>query len=241
MSSARKDFQPLSRGQNTSRNSLSRTKTTRSFGESTALATLRIIPKSVDTKLYVKPLTNILFFPPDGFPQTRRGMFQSDPILETFRSYYSSSGIMEIPPTGDPGPVNRPLGILALVTAAVSFIRPLRVPSCLYRPHSRLSMHTSPTQPATSLTPLNHSALTAGAQGLYATWTTSRMTSTRRTGTPSFAPFPPSQSAQQRRKPYVMAHPKNRTNVYRSLPLIPLLLAMTEYPVVCHLHPIPDR
>ena len=51
--------------------------------------------------------------------QTRRGVFQSDPILETLLSYYSSSGIMESLPTEDPGPGNRPLGVLALATAAV--------------------------------------------------------------------------------------------------------------------------
>jgi len=51
--------------------------------------------------------------------QVRRGVFQSDPILETLLSYYSSSGILEAIPTEDPGPGNRPSGILALVTAAV--------------------------------------------------------------------------------------------------------------------------
>jgi len=51
--------------------------------------------------------------------QTRRGVFQSDPILETLLSYYSSSGIMELLPIEDPGSGNRPLGVLALVTAAV--------------------------------------------------------------------------------------------------------------------------
>jgi hypothetical protein len=54
--------------------------------------------------------------------QTRRGVFQSDPILETFLGYYSSSGVMESPPTEDPGPGNRPLGILAVVAAAVRYI-----------------------------------------------------------------------------------------------------------------------
>lgn len=49
----------------------------------------------------------------------RRGVFQSDPILETFLSYYSSSGIMETPPLEDPGVSNRPIGALALVAAAV--------------------------------------------------------------------------------------------------------------------------
>ena len=51
--------------------------------------------------------------------QMRRGVFQSDPILETLLNYYSSSGIMEPVPTGDPGPGNRPLGTLAVVTTAV--------------------------------------------------------------------------------------------------------------------------
>lgn len=54
--------------------------------------------------------------------QTRRGAFQSDPILETLLSYYASSGIMEPPPHEDPGVGNRPLGILALTAAAVGFI-----------------------------------------------------------------------------------------------------------------------
>jgi len=35
--------------------------------------------------------------------QTRRGAFQSDPILETLLSYYTASGIMEPPPLEDPG------------------------------------------------------------------------------------------------------------------------------------------
>ena len=52
----------------------------------------------------------------------RRGVFQSDPILETLLSYYSSSGIMEPPPSEDPGPGNRPAGVLALVTAAIRHI-----------------------------------------------------------------------------------------------------------------------
>ncbi|KAF9644454.1 hypothetical protein BDM02DRAFT_3131744 [Thelephora ganbajun] len=54
-----------------------------------------------------------------GYKTTRRGIFQLDPILETLLGYYSSSGIKEDPPTEDPGPGNRPLGILALATAAV--------------------------------------------------------------------------------------------------------------------------
>lgn len=51
--------------------------------------------------------------------QVRRGVFQSDSILETLLSYYSSSGIMEPIPTEDPGTGNRPFGIFALVTAVV--------------------------------------------------------------------------------------------------------------------------
>ena len=51
--------------------------------------------------------------------QTRRGLFQSDPILKTLLGYYSLFGIKEDPPTEDPGLGNRPLGILALVSAAV--------------------------------------------------------------------------------------------------------------------------
>ena len=47
-------------------------------------------------------------------------MFQSDPILETLLVYYSASGIMESPPTEDPGEGHRPIGALALVAAAVS-------------------------------------------------------------------------------------------------------------------------
>ena len=58
---------------------------------------------------------------PLSITQIRRGLFQSDPILETFLVYYSSFGVKEDPPTEDPGPGNRPLGILALVTAAVSY------------------------------------------------------------------------------------------------------------------------
>jgi len=42
----------------------------------------------------------------EHFTQTRRGVFQLDPILETFLTYYSSSGIMELLPTEDPGPGN---------------------------------------------------------------------------------------------------------------------------------------
>ena len=58
---------------------------------------------------------------PLSLTQTRHGLFQSDPILETLLGYYMSSGIKEDPPTEDPGPGNRPVGILALVTAVVSF------------------------------------------------------------------------------------------------------------------------
>jgi len=61
--------------------------------------------------------------------QTRRGAFQSDPVLETFLSYYTSSnGIMELPPYEDPGIGNRPLGILALAAAAVRYIQASLVP-----------------------------------------------------------------------------------------------------------------
>ena len=60
--------------------------------------------------------------PLNTYTQTRRGVFQSDPILETLLSYYSSSGIMEPFPTEDPGSGNRPLGVLALVAAAVRYI-----------------------------------------------------------------------------------------------------------------------
>jgi hypothetical protein len=51
--------------------------------------------------------------------QTRRGVFLSEPILGTLCSYYSAYGIMEDPPLEDPGAGNRPMGILALVAAAV--------------------------------------------------------------------------------------------------------------------------
>ena len=51
--------------------------------------------------------------------QTQCGVLQSDPILETFLAYYSSSGIMELPPHEDPGVGNRPCGVLALATVAV--------------------------------------------------------------------------------------------------------------------------
>ena len=57
---------------------------------------------------------------PNHCAQLRRGGFQSDPILVALLAYYSSFGIMEDPPTKDPGPGNRPLGILALASAAVS-------------------------------------------------------------------------------------------------------------------------
>ena len=59
------------------------------------------------------------FSSPEFLTQTRRGSFQSDPILETLQSYYSSSGIMEPIPHKDPGVGNRPVGVLALVAAAV--------------------------------------------------------------------------------------------------------------------------
>ena len=54
----------------------------------------------------------------------RHGVFQSDPILETLLSYYSSSGIMEPIPAEDPGLGNQPLGVLALATAAVCHVLP---------------------------------------------------------------------------------------------------------------------
>jgi hypothetical protein len=56
----------------------------------------------------------------DYYTQTRRGVFQSDPILETLLSYYTANGIKEDAPVEDPGPGKRPIGILALITAAVS-------------------------------------------------------------------------------------------------------------------------
>lgn len=67
---------------------------------------------------------------PEHFIQTRRGVFQSDPILETFLSYYSSAGVMEPPPSEDPGPGGRPSAILALAAAAVRFILCFPVPPC---------------------------------------------------------------------------------------------------------------
>jgi len=54
-----------------------------------------------------------------GYKTIRRGQFQSDPILGTLKSYYTSSGIMEDPPLEDPGTGYRPLGVLALASAAV--------------------------------------------------------------------------------------------------------------------------
>ena len=53
------------------------------------------------------------------FSQTRRGLFQSEPILGTLQVYYSAYGIMEDPPLKDPGVGNRPVGALALAAAAV--------------------------------------------------------------------------------------------------------------------------
>ena len=92
--------------------------TTQSSGEIILKVTFRTTMKLADTKRYASflPLT----CPYLTITQTRRGVFQSDPILETLLSYYSSSGIKEDPPSEDPGPNDRPLGILALVTAAVS-------------------------------------------------------------------------------------------------------------------------
>ena len=58
--------------------------------------------------------------------QTRRGIFQCEPILETLLIYYSSSRIMESPPTQDTGEGNRPVGALAMATAAVRHFEPTK-------------------------------------------------------------------------------------------------------------------
>lgn len=93
----------------------------RSSGGSTLKGTSKTTQKLVDTRRYVKVLRRSLP-KAEHSTQTRRGVFQSDPILETLLGYYSSSGVMEPPPTEDPGPGNRPLGILAVVSAAVCYI-----------------------------------------------------------------------------------------------------------------------
>ncbi|KAF9791047.1 hypothetical protein BJ322DRAFT_1104702 [Thelephora terrestris] len=54
-----------------------------------------------------------------GYKTTRRGVFQSEPILETLLVYYSSCGIMDATPVKDPGEGSRPIGALAMVAAAV--------------------------------------------------------------------------------------------------------------------------
>jgi len=124
-SSAIRGSKPLSRGPSILHSSSNHTTITRSSGGSTPRVIFKTTPKSVDTKRYVDlyPVSHPLFL---HHPQTRRGVFQSDPILETLLVYYSSSGIMEPVPTKDPGPGNRPFGALALATAAV---RCARLPS----------------------------------------------------------------------------------------------------------------
>ena len=81
--------------------------------------------------------------------QTRRGVFQSDPILAALLGYYSSFGIMEDPPTEDPGPGNRPMGILALASAAVSYYSQcLPGTAILTRSLGRFTALTRCTKPA---------------------------------------------------------------------------------------------
>jgi len=68
--------------------------------------TSRITPKLAGIRWYVNPILCWFALNLKYTKQTRRGVFQSDPILETLLSYYSSSSIMEEIPTEDPGPGN---------------------------------------------------------------------------------------------------------------------------------------
>jgi len=114
-----RSFATSKQGQVMLRNSSDQMTIIQSFGGNTLRGISRTTLKSVDIRPYVKPVSMLYRSSAQRSIQTRRGVFQSNPILETLLSYYSSSGIMETIPTEDPGPGNRPSGILALVTAAV--------------------------------------------------------------------------------------------------------------------------
>jgi len=93
----------------------------------------------------------------------RRGSFQSDPILETLRIYYSSSGIMEPIPHEDPGVGNRPLGILTLVAATVCLPFSYKIVTLMIL-HARLNVHTKCTSPGISFPLPSGSIAIPGAQ-----------------------------------------------------------------------------
>ena len=65
------------------------------------------------------PLSYCVVFSSKYPTQTRCSVFQSNPILETFLGYCSSSGIIELLPLEDPGVRNQLFGILALVVTMV--------------------------------------------------------------------------------------------------------------------------
>jgi hypothetical protein len=114
---AGRDSTRLREGLTMSTNSFDRTRIIQSSGESSLRVILRIIPRLVDTRRYATLRARASL--PKRSLQIRRGLFQSDPILGTLKAYYSSSGIMEEPPLSDPGAGERPMGVLALASAAV--------------------------------------------------------------------------------------------------------------------------
>ena len=111
----------------------------------------------------------------------RRGVFQSNPILETFLSYYTSSSILESVPHEDPGVRNQPLGILALVTAGVCQYATFTT-TALTRPWGRLNVHTRCMLRAISLSLASHLAVIPGVQQLCNLWIILPMTSPRGIG-----------------------------------------------------------
>ena len=111
----------------------------------------------------------------------RCGVFQSDPILETFLSYYTSSGILESIPHEDPGAGNQPLGILALVTARVRQYATFTA-IALTRSWGRLNVHTRCMLWAISLSLASRLAVIPGVQQLCNLWIILPMTSPRGIG-----------------------------------------------------------
>jgi len=228
---AARDFKLLKQGHSMSRNSSNQKTTTRSFGASMSRGIFKITLKLAGIRRYVKPISVSCHFPSEHLMQTRRGVFQSDPILETLLSYYSSSGIMESLPSEDPGPGNRPVGVLALVTVAVCCIQCSLGTAVLINTWIRLSVHMEHMQLVILSSPLISLVPTSGDRRPHAIWTTLRMTSTRGIGIPSSLHSPTSLSGLRRRRRYETAHPRHLVNVCRSPPLIlPLPLVMIEDP-----------
>ena len=146
--------------------------------------------------------------------------------------YYSSSGIMEPPAHEDPGVGDRPLGVIALATAAVRSISSF-LHHGLIQTYSRLNVPTKCTPLEISLPQVSNSTPNSGARQLHGSWTTSSTTSAKSIGILFLVHSIPPLRVPSRKRPSATVFQWMWMNACHSRFLtLPPLLVTIDYPVL---------